>query len=336
MCTNRRVLIQEAGKVLSNYDITAAVNAETREEVAIKKIGNAFDNRIDAKRTLREIKLLRHMDHENVIAIKDIIRPPQKENFNDVYIVYELMDTDLHQIIRSNQPLNDDHCRINEMAILSVSVVKGLKYVHSANVLHRDLKPSNLLMNANCDLKIGDFGLARTTSETDFMTEYVVTRWYRAPELLLNCSEYTAAIDIWSVGCILGEIMTRRPLFPGKDYLLGSPDDSSLGFLRSDNARRYVRQLPQYPKQSFSGGFPNMSPGAVDLLEKMLVFDPNRRITVDEALCHPYLAPLHDINEEPICPMPFNFDFEQPSFTEENIKELIWRESVKFNPDPIH
>ncbi|CAN6566172.1 unnamed protein product [Malus baccata var. baccata] len=263
--------------------VCAAVNAETREEVAIKKIGNAFDNRIDAKRTLREIKLLRHMDHENVIAIKDIIRPPQKENFNDVYIVYELMDTDLHQIIRSNQPLNDDHCRY-----FLYQLLRGLKYVHSAGVLHRDLKPSNLLMNANCDLKIGDFGLARTTSETDFMTEYVVTRWYRAPELLLNCSEYTAAIDIWSVGCILGEIMNRKPLFPGKDYvhqlrliteLLGSPDDSSLGFLRSDNARRYVRQLPQYPKRSFSLGFPDMSPSAIDLLEKMLIFDPNRRIT---------------------------------------------------------
>lgn len=98
-------------------------------------------------------------------------------------------------------------------------LLRGLKYVHSANVLHRDLKPSNLLLNSNCDLKVGDFGLARTTSETDFMTEYVVTRWYRAPELLLNCSEYTAAIDIWSVGCILGEIMTREPLFPGKDYV---------------------------------------------------------------------------------------------------------------------
>ncbi|XP_061350330.1 mitogen-activated protein kinase homolog MMK2-like isoform X2 [Gastrolobium bilobum] len=313
--------------------VCAAVNAETLEEVAIKKVGNAFDNRIDAKRTLREIKLLRHMDHENVIALKDIIRPPQKENFNDVYIVYELMDTDLHQIIRSNQPLTDDHCRL----------LRGLKYVHSANVLHRDLKPSNLLLNANCDLKIGDFGLARTTSETDFMTEYVVTRWYRAPELLLNCSEYTAAIDIWSVGCILGEIMTRQPLFPGKDYvhqlrliteLIGSPDDTSLGFLRSDNARRYVRQLPQYPKQQFAARFPNMSPGSVDLLEKMLIFDPNRRITVEEALCHQYLAPLHDINEEPVCPRPFSFDFEQPSFTEEDIKELIWRESVKFNPDP--
>lgn len=91
--------------------------------------------------------------------------------------------------------------------------------MHSANVLHRDLRPSNLLLNAKCDLKIGDFGLARTTTETDFMMEYVVTRWYRAPELLLNCSEYTQAIDMWSVGCIFGEIVTREPLFPGKDYV---------------------------------------------------------------------------------------------------------------------
>ena len=91
--------------------------------------------------------------------------------------------------------------------------------MHSANVLHRDLRPSNLLLNAKCDLKIGDFGLARTTTETDFMMEYVVTRWYRAPELLLNCSEYTQAIDMWSVGCIFGEMVTREPLFPGKDYV---------------------------------------------------------------------------------------------------------------------
>ncbi|RHN60845.1 putative mitogen-activated protein kinase CMGC-MAPK family [Medicago truncatula] len=128
-------------------------------------------------------------------------------------------------------------------------LLRGLKYIHSANVLHRDLKPSNLLLNANCDLKICDFGLARTTSETDFMTEYVVTRWYRAPELLLNCSEYTAAIDVWSVGCILMEIIRREPLFPGKDYvqqlaliteLLGSPNEEDLGFLRSDNAKKFT------------------------------------------------------------------------------------------------
>ncbi|XP_073302225.1 mitogen-activated protein kinase 4-like isoform X4 [Primulina huaijiensis] len=316
--------------------VCAAINKETNEEVAIKKIGNSFDNCIDAKRTLREIKLLRHLDHENIIAIKDIIRPPKREAFDDVYIVYELMDTDLHQVIRSDQELTDDHCQY-----FLYQLLRGLKYIHSANVLHRDLKPSNLLLNANCDLKIGDFGLARTISETDFMTEYVVTRWYRAPELLLNCSEYTAAIDVWSVGCILAETMTREPLFPGKDYihqlkliteLLGTPDEMSLKFLRSDNARRYVKQLPQFPKQQLLTRFPNMSPLALDLLGKLLKFDPSQRITVDEALCHPYLSSLHDINDEPICSMPFSFDFERPSITEENIRELIWRESVEFNP----
>ncbi|KAJ6826325.1 mitogen-activated protein kinase 6 [Iris pallida] len=281
--------------------VCAAVNSQTNEEVAIKKIGNAFDNRIDAKRTLREIKLLRHMNHENVIAIKDIIRPPRREYFNDVYIVYELMDTDLHHIIRSKQPLSDDHCQY-----FLYQLLRGLKYVHSAHVLHRDLKPSNLFLNANCNLKIGDFGLARTTTEADFMTEYVVTRWYRAPELLLNCSEYTAAIDIWSVGCIFGEIAAREPLFPGKDYvhqlrliteLIGSPDDSSLGFLRSNNARRYVRQLPQYSKQPFSVRFPNMPPEAVDLLERMLVFDPSRRITGEhEGFRSLGLEPNNDFN----------------------------------------
>ncbi|KAJ4836589.1 Mitogen-activated protein kinase ntf6 [Turnera subulata] len=305
-----------------------ATNAETKEEVAIKKIGNAFDNRIDAKRTLREIKLLCHMDHENVIKIRDIIPPPVREKFNDVYIVYELMDTDLNQIIRSSQALTDDHCQY-----FLYQLLRGLKYIHSANVLHRDLKPSNLLLNANCDLKICDFGLARTTTETDFMTEYVVTRWYRAPELLLNCSEYTAAIDIWSVGCIMMEIIRREPLFPGKDYvqqlalitqLLGSPDDSDLGFLRSDNARKYVKQLPHVHKQPFVQKFPDVSPLALDLAERML-----------EALNHPFLSSLHEINEEPTCPSPFNFDFEQTTMSEEDIKELIWAESLNFNHDSM-
>ncbi|XP_057449077.1 mitogen-activated protein kinase homolog NTF6 [Lotus japonicus] len=319
--------------------VCCATNSETKEAVAIKKIGNAFDNRIDAKRTLREIKLLCHMDHDNVIKIKDIIRPPDRENFNDVYIVYELMDTDLHQIIQSNQSLTDEHCQY-----FLYQLLRGLKYVHSANVLHRDLKPSNLLLNANCDLKICDFGLARTTSETDLMTEYVVTRWYRAPELLLNCSEYTAAIDIWSVGCILMEIVRREPLFPGKDYvqqlaliteLLGSPSDSDLGFLRSDSAKKYVKQLPYVEKQSFAQRFPDMSPLATDLAEKMLVFDPAKRITVEEALNHPYMSSLHEINEEPSCPAPFVFDFEQANLNEEDIKELIWKESLNFSQDQV-
>jgi mitogen-activated protein kinase 1/3 len=137
--------------------VCSAKNLHTGEKVAIKKIANAFENLTDARRTLREIKLLRHLRHENVIGVRDILRPPARERFSDVYLVYELMDTDLHQIIRSSQPLTNEHFQY-----FIYQVLRGLKYVHTANVLHRDLKPSNLLLNASCDLKICDFGLART------------------------------------------------------------------------------------------------------------------------------------------------------------------------------
>jgi mitogen-activated protein kinase 1/3 len=134
-------------------------------------------------------------------------------------------------------------------------LLRGLKYVHSANVLHRDLKPSNLLLNANCDLKIADFGLARTTSDTNFMTEYVVTRWYRAPELLLNCSEYTEAIDVWSVGCIFMELLNRKPLFPGKDYvqqlvLITEVLSLNVFVFRSFESRKFQQVMLVVPPES--------------------------------------------------------------------------------------
>ncbi|KAI3995225.1 hypothetical protein MKX01_032027 [Papaver californicum] len=323
------------------YGIVCSVlNSETNEMVAIKKIANAFDNYMDAKRTLREIKLLQHLDHENVIDIRDVIPPPIPGAFSDVYIATELMDSDLHQIIRSNQGLSEEHSQY-----FLYQILRGLKYIHSANVIHRDLKPSNLLLNANCDLKICDFGLARPTSENEFMTEYVVTRWYRAPELLLNSSDYTAAIDVWSVGCIFMELMNRRPLFAGRDHvhqlrllteLLGTPTEADLGFVRSDDARRYLQQLPPHPRQPFAMVFPHVNPVAIDLIEKMLTFDPTRRITVEEALAHPYLERLHDIADEPVCSVPFSFEFEQQVLTEEQIKEMIYRESVAFNPEYLH
>ncbi|XP_039070957.1 mitogen-activated protein kinase homolog MMK1-like [Hibiscus syriacus] len=316
--------------------VCSALNSETNEQVALKKITNAFDNDIDAKRTLREIKLLRHMDHENVVAIKDIIPPPKRECFNHVYIAYELLDTDLHQIIRSDQALSEEHCQY-----FLYQILRGLKYIHSANVLHRDLKPSNLLLNANCDLKICDFGLARVSSESDFMTEYVVTRWYRAPELLLNSSEYSAAIDVWSVGCIFMELMDRQPLFPGRDHvhqlrllieLIGTPSEDELGCL-NENARRYIQQLPVYHRQSFTEKFPIVHPLAIDLVEKMLTFDPRLRITVGDALAHPYLSSLHDLSDEPECMTPFTFDVDQHALTEEQMKELIYQEALAFNPE---
>lgn len=161
--------------------------------------------------------------------------------------------------------------------------------MHTANVLHRDLKPSNLLLNASCDLKICDFGLARTGSEKGFMTEYVVTRWYRAPELLLSQEEYTSAIDVWSVGCIFAELLARKPLFAGKDYIhqlkliigvIGSPDEDDLMFIHSQKARSYIRSLPYTPRMPLARLFPRANPLALNLIDRMLVFDPKKRIGV--------------------------------------------------------
>ena len=369
--------------------VCSARDVRSDARVAIKKITNAFENAVDAKRTLREIKLLRHLRHENVIRIADVVAPVSKKSrpfqnaaqgtktngaktsenersvenrlarapasFDDVYVMYELMDTDLHQIIRSNQPLSDDHCQYFVYQLL-----RGLKYIHSANVLHRDLKPSNLLLNANCDLKICDFGLARVDgaanarrdvdaadaepgdSVSTFMTEYVVTRWYRAPELLLSCAEYTSAIDVWSVGCIFAELLGRKPLFPGKDYVhqlnliarvAGTPAEHETGFVQSEKARRYLHALPRFERVDFRTVYPDAAVEAVDLIDKMLAFDPSKRITVAQALAHPYLASLHDESDEPSAARPFFFDFENETLSENRVRDLVYEELVGFHDE---
>jgi len=248
------------------------------------------------------------------------------------------MDTDLHQIIRSPQHLSDDHVQY-----FLYQVLRGLKFIHSANILHRDLKPSNLLVNANCDLKICDFGLARTSNQVnEFMTEYVVTRWYRAPELLLSCSDYSTAIDVWSVGCIFAELLGRKPLFPGKDYVhqlnlitkvIGSPNDDELAFITSEKAKRYMRSLPHNARVDFAKLWPHASAAAIDLIDRMLVFDPNKRITVDEALEHPYLASLHDLSDEPTCPTSIDFDFDAESLTLDMVREVILHDMLAYHPE---
>lgn len=245
------------------------------------------------------------------------------------------MDTDLHQIIRSPQELTDPHFQYFVYQIL-----KGLKYVHSAGVLHRDLKPSNLLVNASCDLKIGDFGLARTSTESNnFMTEYVVTRWYRAPELLLSCDSYDAAIDVWSVGCILGELLARKPILPGKDYIdqlkliirtLGTPSDEELEFISASKARSYIKALPWSPAPNLMKMFPGASPDAVDLLQRMLQFDPRKRITVEEALAHPWLKELHNTEQEPTAAAAFKFDFEEQKMDEAELREMVAEEMHQY------
>lgn len=310
--------------------------------VAIKKITNIFSKKILCKRSLRELKLLQFFrGHKNITCLYDldIIPNPLTGDFNEVYLYEELMECDMHQIIRSGQPLTDSHYQSFIYQILC-----GLKYIHSADVLHRDLKPGNLLVNADCELKICDFGLARGFLEdveqnAGFMTEYVATRWYRAPEIMLSFTNYTKAIDIWSVGCILAELLGGKPIFRGKDYvdqlnqillILGTPPESTLTRIGSTRAQNYVRSLPIMRKVHYKQLYPDASPLALDLLEKMLTLDPSKRISVEEALNHKYLEIWHDERDEPECQVKFDFKSFETVDDIKDMKQLIIEEVKNF------
>lgn len=318
--------------------VCAATHSATSQGVAIKKLTNIFSKKILAKRALREIKLLEHFrGHRNITCLYDM-DIPRPDRFNEAYLYEELMDTDLAAIIRSGQPLTDAHFQSFMYQILC-----GLKYIHSANVLHRDLKPGNLLVNADCELKIADFGLARGFSidpeeNAGYMTEYVATRWYRAPEIMLSFQNYTKAIDVWSVGCILAELLGGRPFFKGRDYvdqlnqilhILGTPDEETLSRIGSPRAQEYVRNLPFMPKQPFPSLFPNADADAHDLLDALLAFDPSSRITVEDALEHPYLQIWRDASGELDCQATFDFAFEVVDEVDD-MRHMILDEVARF------
>uniref|UniRef100_A0A2K5QFG7 mitogen-activated protein kinase n=2 Tax=Platyrrhini TaxID=9479 RepID=A0A2K5QFG7_CEBIM len=320
------------------YGCSSAYDNVNKVRVAIKKI-SPFEHQTYCQRTLREIKILLRFRHENIIGINDIIRAPTIEQMKDVYIVQDLMETDLYKLLKT-QHLSNDH-----ICYFLYQILRGLKYIHSANVLHRDLKPSNLLLNTTCDLKICDFGLARVADpdhdHTGFLTEYVATRWYRAPEIMLNSKGYTKSIDIWSVGCILAEMLSNRPIFPGKHYLdqlnhilgiLGSPSQEDLNCIINLKARNYLLSLPHKNKVPWNRLFPNADSKALDLLDKMLTFNPHKRIEVEQALAHPYLEQYYDPSDEPIAEAPFKFDMELDDLPKEKLKELIFEETARFQP----
>ncbi|KNZ73974.1 Mitogen-activated protein kinase SLT2/MPK1 [Termitomyces sp. J132] len=332
--------------------VVAATHRRSGEGCAIKKITNINTKRILTKRCLREIRLLHHFrGHKNITCLydMDIVFQPSG-NFDEVYLYEELMEADLHAIasikIRSRQPLTDAHFQS-----FLYQTLCGLKYIHSANVLHRDLKPGNLLVNADCDLKICDFGLARgytpgggtsrAAGNQGFMTEYVATRWYRAPEIMLSFVAKTTAIDVWSVGCILAELLGGKPIFKGRDYVdqlnqvlhyLGTPSEDTLRRVGSPRAQDYIRSLPIKPRVPFSTLFPYANPLATDLLSQMLCFDPAKRISCEQALNHPYFQVWHDPADEPICEKKFDFGFEEEDSIE-GMKKLIVEEVNDFRAE---
>lgn len=339
---NRYKILEVIGK--GSYGVVcAAIDTHTGEKVAIKKINDIFEHISDAIRILREVKLLRLLRHPDIVEIKRIMLPPSKRDFRDIYVVFELMESDLHQVIKANDDLTREHHQF-----FLYQMLRALKYMHTANVYHRDLKPKNILANANCKLKICDFGLARVafsdTPTTIFWTDYVATRWYRAPELCGSFfSKYTPAIDIWSIGCIFAEVLTGKPLFPGKSVvhqldlitdLLGTPSPDVISGVRNEKARKYLLDMRKKHTVPLSQKFPNADPLALRLLQRLLAFDPKDRPTAEEALADPYFKGLSKVEREPACQpiSKLEFEFERRRITKEDVRDLIYREILEYHP----
>lgn len=311
--------------------VCSAMDKLTGQNVAVKKIMKPFSTPVLAKRTYRELKLLKHLRHENLITLDDIFLSP----LEDIYFVTELQGTDLHRLLTS-RPLEKQFIQY-----FTYQILRGLKYVHLAGVIHRDLKPSNILINENCDLKICDFGLARIQDPQ--MTGYVSTRYYRAPEIMLTWQKYDTEVDMWSVGCILAEMIEGKPLFPGRDHvhqfsiiteLLGSPPADVIDTICSENTLRFVLSLPQREPIPFSERFASctqVEPEAIDLLEKMLVFDPKKRISAVDALSHPYMEPYHDPTDEPLCETKFDWSFNDADLPVDTWRVMMYSEILSFH-----
>lgn len=290
-----------------------AKEKRTGAKVALKKCFDAFRNSTDAQRTYREIMYLQKLTgHDNIVRMQHVIKA---ENEQDIYLTFDHMETDLHAVIRANI-LEEVHKKY-----IIYQLLKALKYLHSGELLHRDIKPSNLLLNADCKATLCDFGLCRSVAEVasgnvsaPVLTDYVATRWYRAPEILLGSTQYSKGVDMWAVGCILGEMLLGKPLFPGSSTLnqlekvieiTGKPTQEAIDSMQSPFAATMLNDVCKQPtlrKVDLRTLIQGVDQDAYTLLEACLNFDPNKRCTAEQALAHPYVADFHNPAEEPVYP----------------------------------
>lgn len=338
------------GSLIGQFATCVLCSAEDRERnewVAIRKAEAIFDNLQVARRLLREVRIMKQLDHDNLTNIVTIFAVENAENFDDVYLVIDLGPsdwTDLLSIIKSPQVLSTDHIRF-----FLYQILRGMKYVHSASVIHRDLKPKNILVNSSCDLKIADFSQARLAHQdkswTSPMTEYVCTRWYRAPEVLCSWSSYTPVIDVWSIGCIFAEMLERKPLLPGRNTqeqlrlivsLLGAPDEAGLKAIASEKARRFIETMKDVVHQDLSVHLKNVTdPEMLDLTAKMLTFAPTERVSIEIAIAHPFFAQLHCPEDEPTRePIEsWEFEFERRRVDMDLLRRELFREVLNYYPE---
>jgi len=303
-------IVQKLGR--GAYGIVwRAIDKKTREVVALKKCFDAFQNATDAQRTFREIMFLQELNgHENIVRLTNVLKA---DNDQDIYLICDYMESDLHAVIRASI-LEEIHKQF-----IIYQLLKALMYMHSGQMLHRDIKPSNILLNSDCQVKVCDFGLARSVvqesdhAQNPVLTDYVATRWYRAPEILLGSTCYTKGVDIWSVGCILGELASGRPIFPGTSTMnqldrimevTGRPSREDIEAIKSTFAATMLESLNVGKPRPLNEMFPNASIEALDLLRLCMQFNPDRRLSAHDALRHPYVVQFHNPDEEFPCERP--------------------------------
>ncbi|KAG7699577.1 hypothetical protein KL930_001791 [Ogataea haglerorum] len=328
--------------------VCSAVDMQSKDKVsiAIKKVSNIFNKEVLLKRAVRELKLMSYFKgHKNIINLVDLDIVYMKP-YDGLYCFQELVDYDLAKVIHSSVQFSEFHIQCFLYQILC-----GLKYIHSADVIHRDLKPGNILVTSQGVLKICDFGLARGISEqymnknhrSSNITNYVATRWYRAPELILTRKQYGKEIDMWAVGCIFGELYGRKPLFIGDDQMhqiseickvLGTPSRNViLGYNSTVAWDYFASSKPQFQKQEWSNVYPHASVLAHDLLSNLLCWKVDKRYTVEQCLDHPLLAEVRNLEDEPDIAQPFDFSFEWKCRTVNDMKILLHEEVELFRKE---
>lgn len=274
----------------SYAEVFKVKSLRTNEIYAIKRLKKRYRSTEEANK-LPEILALRALQgHPNIIRLIDVL---YDSAHGYLAIVFEMMDKNLYELIRDHKCPYDERSAL----VLIYQLTKAVAYMHSKNLFHRDIKPENCIVNKDTlELKLVDFGSTRLTSSRGPYTEYVATRWYRAPECILTAGSYGPAVDVWAIGCVLFEILTTKPLFPGNHELdqicrihniLGTPSGDILSkFNQNPNTQINFLFPPRYA-QDFQSLMPNTSPVIVDLIKQMLTYNPVDRITADEALNHP-------------------------------------------------
>lgn len=269
----------------------------TGEIIALKKIRLEAEDEGVPSTAIREISLLKELAHPNIVSLHNVVHQDNK-----LYLVFEFLDRDLKKYM--------ELCGKNLHRMLVKSylqqLVKGIAHCHAHRVLHRDLKPQNLLIDKKGNLKLADFGLARAFGvPVRTYTHEVVTLWYRAPEILLGGKQYSTPVDVWSIGCIFAEMVTRKSLFPGDSEidqlykifrLLGTPTEATWPGV--SQYKDHKETFPKWKAQGLAEAVKGLEPQGVDLLSKMLIYEPTKRISAREALKHPYFDELNKLQQQ--------------------------------------